>query len=360
MDEEYLNIPIDLSVSQKVADEHQKLKDTVEANKSTYSRLQTKLKEIIVAATTPKKAPDQIEKVDASLKSIENIDESNSEGNAVISINEDELSPPSNEPGVDINKFLECVACNELDVSDDFIKQLYDINSELDELRNTNRTITQRLKDLDDYITFIQAQINNILQYFKRDNILLHNFELPPKHFTSLQYSKYCADLLNKHVPNLPVEVKWEHISTAHWLPTKARKSDVILVRFCNRNVRDAIFNAKDTLSKPLSISEHLTETNHVILNKAKELFGVMNVYTDRCYMYVRIGPKSHRVTSLTEVHKLYVNYCESLGMNDNVPLLDFYRKPVSSGKPTYSSVVSNSMQKKNTSPRRPYSVYNR
>ena len=128
------------------------------------------------------------------------------------------------------------------------VKELHVIQTELDKLRKSNTLITRKLEELDSYVTFIQVQINNILQYFKRDNILLHNFELPPKHYNTLQYSKYCADLLNKHLPNLPVEVKWEHISTAHWLPTKARKSDVILVRFCNRNVRDAIF--KDNLRK--------------------------------------------------------------------------------------------------------------
>ena len=141
---------------------------------------------------------------------------------------------------------------------------------------------------------------------------------------SSLEFSKYVAKQLNTLLPNLPIPVAWHHISTAHYLPTKSKKSVVVVVRFCNRNVKDMIYANRNFISNGLLITEHLIDENKAICNEARELFGPYGlVYSESCKIYVDIDGKSNRVRSVDDVHKLYVTFCERIGNNDNYVFSD-------------------------------------
>ena len=218
----------------------------------------------------------------------------------------------------ELNNFIEMVNTGKIDCTDELLGELYNVNVRVDTVTEVANNLQHKWCEIDTAINTIKTEINDIKQYIKIENLLLHNFPPPPKEFTSLQYSQYVANLLNKYLPQLPVKVKWEHISTAHTLPTKTRKSNVIVVRFANRNVKEAIFNAKSLLPKHLAITEHLTENNLSVLKKAQDLFGYRYARTDNCKVFINLYGKSYKVSTIVEVHKLFVDYCEFIGSDQS------------------------------------------
>ena len=127
----------------------------------------------------------------------------------------------------------------------------------------------------------------------------------------------FVAQQLNTFLPKLPVSLKWEHISTAHYLPTKARKSQVIIVRFANRCLKDMIFENRHLLPSHLGITEHLTDRSLNIMNVARKLFGYDAVFSRDCKVIVDLYGRDHLVTSVDSVNGLFIHYCEFLGQTN-------------------------------------------
>ena len=148
----------------------------------------------------------------------------------------------------------------------------------------------------------------------------------------------HVARQINIKLPKLPVTVKWEHISTAHFLPTKAKKSKVIIVRFANRCIKDMVFDHRHYLPKSLGITEHLTPNSLDILKTARDIFGYDFVSTKDCKIIVNLYNKDYIVTSITSIHKLFAWYCELLGENDDASVSQPKLAPVP--KSSYASVT--------------------
>ena len=195
-----------------------------------------------------------------------------------------------------LDEFLSMVDEGQIDISDELMKEMFNVNTRVDALNEVSSDLQKRWCELDTSVNKeITTTINNINQYFKIDNLLLHKFPIPPKRMSSLQFSQYVADYLNYILPYLPVPVSWQHISTAHYLPTKAKKSNVVVVRFCNRNIKDMIFNSKQYVRANIAIKEHLTEFNLIVLKKARELFGFKNAHTVSSFKFIKaLGVRQH------------------------------------------------------------------
>ena len=110
------------------------------------------------------------------------------------------------------------------------MQQLYEINTRIDTVNSVANNLQQKWSELDNVIKFILDELADVKQYLMKESLLLHNFPLPPRNITSLEYSMYVADQINEKLPELPITISWEHISTAHYFPTKAKKSDVIIL----------------------------------------------------------------------------------------------------------------------------------
>ena len=219
-----------------------------------------------------------------------------------------------------LDEFLSMVDEGQIDISDELMKEMFNVNTRVDALNEVSSDLQKRWCELDTSVKEITTTINNINQYFKIDNLLLHKFPIPPKRMSSLQFSQYVADYLNYILPYLPVPVSWQHISTAHYLPTKAKKSNVVVVRFCNRNIKDMIFNSKQYVRANIAITEHLTEFNLIVLKKARELFGFKNARTEDCKIFIDLEDKSVRVKNVEEVQKTFATYCEFIGSVEHSP----------------------------------------
>ena len=194
--------------------------------------------------------------------------------------------------------------------------------------------LQQRWFEIDAIINKIKLDIISIKQYQKIDNLLLHSFPLPNVQLSSLEFSQYVAIQLNELIPQLPIPVKWEYISTAHPLPTKACLSNVVVVRFSNRNIKDMIYSLKDVaLQNGVLITEHLIDFNKSICDEGKKLFPLnCTVRTESCKIYIDIDGISNRVRSVDDVKKLFVKYCEFIGSKDDYT---FVQQPVASRKTT-------------------------
>lgn len=318
-----LNIPVD-NLSTLIS-EHSSIEAKVIDTNKECRVLKNMMNELLQAAVSPVKATVQSSAVTTSPASSVTSIEEISDGDVTVIHTPSTSEPQGNASDMELsrvfNDFLASAAEGKLDLTDEIMKQLHQINVRIDELNTVANNLQAKWCELDNTLQLIINEIENLKQYTKKESLLLHNFPLPPANISSLQYSMFVTEQLNKFLPHLPITLKWEHISTAHYLPTKAKKSEVIIVRFANRCVKDMIFEHRHLLPSPFGITEHLTDRSQTIMRKARDLFGYDYVHTRDCKVIVHLYGRDHTVSSITSVHKLFAWYCQFIGMNNDTPL---------------------------------------
>ena len=205
-------------------------------------------------------------------------------------------------PGM--KKFLSLLQRGEIKLSTEVMNQLTELNIKVDAVNDVSAQLQEKWSEIDSAIKVCQKEILELKQYIMMDDLLFHNFHLPKNHenMSSLQFSYFMACQINYYLPQLACPVSWQHISDAHPLKTKNNKSQVIIVRFCNRNMRHEIYSNRAFLPSRMSITEHLIPQNLEVTRKAKELFGFRRFYTDRCKTYVNVNGKDVRVKTVDDV----------------------------------------------------------
>ena len=318
MDANSINIPVD-SLKSVIAEQRNLSHDIIVNNKQN-SDLKKFVGNLITAAVTSndEKASSKSSNSSSNVtvkttKSVESVQ-------AILddSINVDEKIPS-------IEDFIAMTTEGKINITDEFLKELYDANSRIDAVTEEGLKLQQRwseldtlIKDIKKDIINIKSDINAIKQYFKIDNLLLHNFRIPYNKLSSLEFCIYVAHQINNLLPHLPIPVSVHDISTAHPLPTKARKSNVVVVRFSNRHIKDLIYESRHLVGYGVSITEHLTDHTINVVKKAEELFGRYNVHTESCKVFVKCNDKINLIKSIEDVHKLYANYYERIGTNNH------------------------------------------
>ena len=314
-----INIPVDTLKS--VIDEQKKLRQEINANNKDRCDLKNHVANLVKAA-----AVLNAEK-SSSMSSKSNSSSSSSETSKTIktveSIQDIPESIPDDSKIPSIEEFVAMSDEGKINITDELLKELYTANSRIDAVNEVGSKLQKRWCELDitvenikREINNIRSDINNIKQYLKIDNLLLHRFRLPYNKLSSLEFVKYVANQINNLLPNLPVPVSVHDISTAHPLPTKAKKSNVVVVRFCKRHIKDMIFESRHLVGHGVLITEHLTDHTLGIVKKAEELFGRHYVHTESCKVLINCENKFILVKSVEEVHKLYAKFCEHIGDN--------------------------------------------
>ena len=383
------NVPVDL-FTKPVEDEQRRIQHQLDSNKRERSALKAVVNQMLTAVITSNPDVNMVSDVPATtsssscsyktIKSVESVTHISSVGNdtdfsstvvpLASSVDLPTMAgtyvPPSEKDLLDT--FLDMSSKGELDLSDEFKKECYCVKTRIDALDEISAGLQERWFEIETTISKIKNDIVSIKQYQRIDNLLLHNFRLPASKMTSLQFCMYVAKQLNLLLPQLPLPIHWQHISTAHVLPTIAKKSTVVVVRFCNRNIKDMIYAHKDLIGNGILVTEHLLDYNKSVYDKARALFSFATVRTESCKVFVDIDGKSIQVTSVDEVEKLFAQFCEFIGSNDSYcfPII----KNSSHRAPFYRN-ASNVHFSKNLSPRPKvnrfkrkhstgYSVYNR
>ena len=285
------------------------LKDRLDKNNQSYASIQGSLNSIIIAEARQRVVSNG---KDVPSDDVEDVSDDDSSTASTV-IDASELHVKNEMEAVDVNptkedmeRFLTLVS--EGKVHKDTLEKVHGLNEKLEETKKSTDELQIKYSKLDSEVKEIKRALHNISQYIKLENLLFHNFYLPPnyKQMSSLQFSYFMAQQINYHIPQLDFPVTLNHISTAHPLKTKRKNSNVIIVRFSNRNMRDEIFSKKHFISKRgCAITEHLTEENLNIFKKAKSVFGYKNVSTINCYVHVNVNGVRRFVKSIEHVNEL-------------------------------------------------------
>ena len=352
-----INVPVDEIIPTKL--KVNQLKHDVDTNSQDVADLQLVMQKLIEATILSQKkkktcsiSTDDITfKSAKSIPSIQSISSDNESGSCTTPTT---ISPLV--PGLDT--FMEMASRGDIEISDEFLRELYNVNCRVDTVSKVSSELQERWCAIDEKVSQLESSIANlknnlkgefnyVKQYQMIDNLLVHNFPFPPEKMSSLNFCKYVADQFNVLLPHLPVPVKWEHISTAHPLPTKSGKTNVIIVRFSNRCIKDMIYSHRNFTKNGVLITEHLTDFNKAICHEAKLLFSSnCIVYTESCKIYINIDGKSHRVKTIDDVHKVFVTYCERIGTNDSY----VFSKPSYNPLQKFCYAPRNSVSKHNIS----------
>ena len=149
-------------------------------------------------------------------------------------------------------------------------------------------------------IVFLAAEVNNLQQYSRLNNLLLHNLpDMPigddiPK---GTAFSKVVAARINTLIK--PEEaISHRDIDTSHYNRKPISKDkNVVIVRFKSRDLRDEIWFNKSKLkphnlrkSVKTSVTEHLTAYNLSLLEAAKSKLGQSNAWTNKCRIYTKLN----------------------------------------------------------------------
>ena len=281
-----------------------------------------------------------------SLESIHQIisdDEISSTDSENVSQNEDNSDEDINADNIDedipgLKKLLELISEGKIKICQKVLNDLIEHNIKINALSQASSEMQDRWQQIINTQEEQEKKIDGVNQYLKLNNLLLHKFHLPKNRLSSLEFSIFIAEQLNYFLPQLPVPVHWSHISDAHPLKTKSKKSNVIIVRFCNRNIRHMIYENRDSLPGRLMITEHLTEANLGVLKRAKDLFGFHNAWTDKCNIIVYNNGNTTKVNTIQDVNELFEN-ATILPQNSSAKSANNYHR---SPKKSYSPFINN------------------
>ena len=213
------SIPVD-NLSQ-VMKEHSSIESRLKENNKECGLIKNMMATLLQAAVSPVKPVSKSSALTSPASSLTSIQEISDDDATVVSNGGNSMSScvPDLEQSELMHLFLKSAAEGKLDLNDEFIQQLYDINSRIDKVNSVASNLQNKWSELDGGLKLLIDDVENLKQYTKKESLLLHNFPLPPSNVvTSLQYSMYVAKQLNTFLPKLPVSLKWEHISTPVYL----------------------------------------------------------------------------------------------------------------------------------------------
>ena len=220
------------------------------------------------------------------------------------------ILPTDEEETPEVKMLLSLMSEGKVVLSEKVRQQLDNLNTQIKCLTEATSNLQDRWSALDSAIKELKKLANDLQQYIKSDNLLFHNFKLPNRQLSSLEFSNYMVQQINYLLPQLLIPVSLHNISDAHPLRTKSKNSNVIIVRFCNRNIKHEIYSKRAFLSEGLSITEHLTQENLSVLFRANKLFGSQNVCTENCKILVRTASgKQVKVQSIKDVNEAFESF---------------------------------------------------
>ena len=196
-----------------------------------------------------------------------------------------------------IKAFLESIRVFAKDVSDTF--------NVLEGRLSVQKAVTDGLSleraNLQEKLTVVENELNEQLQYSRRNMILIHGIDEP-------NGRENTDDVAIEVFKKIDVDVKKNQINRSHRLgprkmiPGKEHKRPII-VSFCSYREKKAVFDAKKKLkgSKTV-ITESLTKSRYALLQQCYETYGKNN-----CWSY------DGKIWVFQENEKFIVNHVEDL-----------------------------------------------
>ena len=153
-------------------------------------------------------------------------------------------------------------------------QSLEKINKRLDEVLKENNSMKGSLVIVNDSLAKIQKDNDNIEQYTRSDNILIHGIPFIDNN-AEKNLDKTVLDVINSNMTSvniLPSDISILHrVSRPSSAPSS--KPQPVVVKFTRKTVRnDVLHHRKELKGKRISITEQLTPFRSQMLMKANDL----------------------------------------------------------------------------------------
>ena len=195
-------------------------------------------------------------------------------------------------------------------VSDTLIKN--EISTMKSDAMNASLSITQ-LQNLwsyvDNTLESYNDRLENILQYMKRDSLIIKGLKDIPQKTYGLEFSKYVLGKLKELLPTIADKINIGDISVAHPLPTKNKTNPVVIVKFTRRDIKNLVFFEKRELknsSPKVSLAEHLTKRNLWLMGEARNMVGWKNVWSSQCTVFALVNGQKVAIKNNKDLNYLF------------------------------------------------------
>ena len=157
--------------------------------------------------------------------------------------------------------------------------------------------------------------LHELQQYQMIDQLLVHGLskDFPRnsrgKIKNGREFSKFMAKKLKQLLPSVDYseEEILHSISVSHPMQSRKNPANIMaIVKFSNRDMRNAIFFAKrDLKGSKVAITEHLTQNTQERLAEVKKLFGKHNVWTSQVKVKALVHHQTFVIPTIAFAYEL-------------------------------------------------------
>ena len=171
-----------------------------------------------------------------------------------------------------------------------------DLQKALEANTNVMRDLKIAVEERDRTISVMQAKIDDLEQYQRRQCLRIFGIEEK----TSEDTDQIAMEVAQK----IGVQLNVNDIDRSH----RVGRSDTgrprpIIVKFVSYRKRSEVFRNKKSLKgSAITLREDLTKTRYKLLREAIEKFGVSNVWSQDGHIVVKEGNAKRRVTNSAEL----------------------------------------------------------
>lgn len=203
---------------------------------------------------------------------------------------------------MDIEKSVQSMS----DSYDELLKKVKDHDSEIKDLKKRVSELENEKKN--DETNQLKKEINKLEQYGRRNNLEVHGL--------AESLNENLLEKLNKIADQIEVpRLTTDNVEAVHRIPTKTKKTPMVIVRFINRNDRDAWLKNKQKLRSGAEVDnvyleENLTASNRKLFfdvrTKAKHLGYKFIWHKEGCsYVRKREGDPTLRIENESDLAKI-------------------------------------------------------
>ena len=206
------------------------------------------------------------------------------------------------------------------------------------------KSLQQEWSKLDTVVKGNTDQIDSLAQYMKINTLLIHGLNnVPDCH--GYDFAIYIINKINELLSAyLTFKIDLSHLEFAHFLPTKSKKKNVIIVKFASRFARNDVYKNRSKLKgSGVSITEHLTNKNLGLLKEARAIAGFVNVWTSQTKIYANLEGEVMHIKASKDLENLKAKcstlFPDGLPEGYKAPRKDKGRRPKSrpSFRPPYN-----------------------
>ena len=172
------SIPVD-NLSQ-VMKEHSSIESRLKENNKECGLIKNMMATLLQAAVSPVKPVSKSSALTSPASSLTSIQEISDDDATIVSKEGNSMSScvTDLEQSELMQSFLTSAAEGKLDLTDEFIQQLYDINSRIDKVNTVASDLQKKWSELDGGLKLLIDDVENLKQYTKKESLLLHNIPL--------------------------------------------------------------------------------------------------------------------------------------------------------------------------------------